>query len=319
MKTLLLAAILLLNLSTIVSANEKGNGGSGDEVETVVIQKNIEDIIFKINRFFENNSKVKEQFPVVNFAELSTLASAVKIEITTDELYDKEGVNRTCLNFRSSHTIQCNRKKIAELSENVPTLFVLVFHELLSLMNVEESSSEHLELIENYKISQKLRQYVSKFESYDLVVRRNGNTRFDLEVNNDVFETYSCQVLSLDLDRSDFTKFDNSIDLKKIYKSLRDKGYIFDSNYEQGANYLNSSLKNGLVILIGTYWLGPEHLEKAYYRTTRIGMVFQEDQSRNGYEIRIVSKTESRQSAEFNLEKAIEWGLKNVPKCKERK
>lgn len=111
MKTLLLAAILLLNLSTIVSANEKGNGGSGDEVETVVIQKNIEDIIFKINRFFENNSKVKEQFPVVNFAELSTLASAVKIEITTDELYDKEGVNRTCLNFRSSHTIQCNRKK----------------------------------------------------------------------------------------------------------------------------------------------------------------------------------------------------------------
>lgn len=57
MKTLLLAAILLLNLSTIVSANEKGNGGSGDEVETVVIQKNIEDTIFKIARFLKKTVK----------------------------------------------------------------------------------------------------------------------------------------------------------------------------------------------------------------------------------------------------------------------
>ncbi len=327
MKTLLLSGILLLNLNAFSSfasarGNEKGNGGSGDEVDTVVVQKNIEDIIFKINRFFKINQQMRTQFEAVNFSELATLAGAVKVEIAEEEIFDKDGVNRTCLNFPASSVIQCNKKKILSLKENTPTLYVLIFHELLGLMNIEESSSSNQELIENYKISQNLRRYVTKVDNYDLAVRDSrdkGFHRIEIGVESNKFESHSCRVRSLELVNSVLYESELTAgEIKRVYEELNAKGYIFDSNYTHGKSYQDRSLRNGLTISLGRSTVLSAG-EPIYYREVDIQMIFEEKIGKE-YAVGILNKREKRLLflPEYNLKKSFEWGLKNIPKCTEK-
>lgn len=188
-------------------------------------------------------------------------------------------------------------------------------------MNIEESSSGNLELIENYKISQKLRVYVTKIDNYDLVVRDfYHRNRIDVKVENNEFKAYSCRVLSVHIDGFDYDKFDSSIDAKQIYQALKDKGYIFDDNYELAVNYQNPSIKNGLVISLGVYGFGFKNIDHVSYRKVIVDMELQES-ANTGYQVGIFDITESRNHhfPDFKLERALEWGLIKIPKCVQSK
>ena len=181
MKQFLVSTALFAGLVTTMqiahAGDRAGNGGSGNEVAIVIAQKNISDIASKIDFFFKKNPEAKNEFPEIDFNEFSKLIENAKYEITEDKLIDKNGQTRTCLNFSKELLIQCGLKELSLLDKDVPAQFVLVFHELLGLMEIEESSPTNVELSDSYIISQRLKKYVTKVDSYDLVYKQDSQVK----------------------------------------------------------------------------------------------------------------------------------------------
>ena len=166
-----LFAGLVTSLQMAHAGDRAGNGGSGNEVAVVIAQKNISDIAAKIDIFFKKNTEARDEFPEIDFNQLSRVINDVKIVVAEEKLIDKNDQKRTCLNFPEELLIQCNLKEYSLIEKDVPSQFVLVLHELLGLLEVEESSPMNEELSDSYRISQRLKKYVTKVDSYDLVYK----------------------------------------------------------------------------------------------------------------------------------------------------
>ena len=174
MKNLFMTGFILLNLSTLTyaSSNEKGNGGSGSESQMVAQQAQLETVSLKIKNFFLKNEVVlQEEFPEFSVQALIKKIKSSDIRVVdTNELLDKDGVSRTCLNYPESSIIECKSPGIEALLEQPSALFVLVFHEYLGLIGVEETSSNNANINDGYSLSKRIAPYVSKVNDYDLVI-----------------------------------------------------------------------------------------------------------------------------------------------------
>ena len=188
----LTATMLFLAVATIsqfsFAGDRTGNGGSGDESSLAAQQAQLESVSLKIKNFFIKNRKtLKGVFPEVNISLLIEKIDSAEISaVDKDKLIDKDGINRTCLNFSQTNLIECKAKEIAKLAGNPVALFVLVFHEYLSLMGIEETTPKNPTFIEGYSISKRLAPYVTKVSDYDLQINSKTNSDCTMVVTKDI-------------------------------------------------------------------------------------------------------------------------------------
>lgn len=170
MKKLLILGILLLNVQAF--ASDKGNGGSGSESLLVGQQAQLESVALKLRSFFlKNETALKPIFPEFNIQDLAKKIKISDIRVVDEtKLIDKYGKSRTCLNFPNSSLIECKSSGVEPLFNQPSTLFVLVLHEYLGLIGVEETSPANPTMIAGYSISKRIAPYVSKVNDYDLVI-----------------------------------------------------------------------------------------------------------------------------------------------------
>jgi hypothetical protein len=186
MKHIILSALLVLS-TTAAFANDKGNGGSGDESQMVALQAQLETVSLKIRTFFLKNEKeLKKVFPEFNIQALVKTIKKSDIRIVDKKLTDKYGKDRTCLNFPQSALIECKQSEIQALIDHPSAFFVLVFHEYLGLIGAEETSPNDPLLINGYSISKKIAPFVSKVNEYNLVIDSNSLSGSKLRVGDRV-------------------------------------------------------------------------------------------------------------------------------------
>lgn len=177
MKHLLLMSALLLSINAFakpsITDSDKGNGGSGSETLMVSSQVMIEDVAIKIKHFFiKNETKLSIIFPEFKVIDLVRKINETELEIVNNEfLIDKHDIKRTCLNFPNQAKINCSASLIEKISSNPQALFVLVLHEYLGLIGVEETSPKNAQMIDGYSISKRIAPYISKLSQYDLVFK----------------------------------------------------------------------------------------------------------------------------------------------------
>ncbi len=180
---LLLSLMLLMNFNTSAverakAGQDKGNGGSGKEALLVAQQAQIENVAQKIRSFFlKNESTLKPVFKEIAIQKLLKKIKESDIRVVDeDKLIDRHGISRTCLNFVGSSLIECKSSGIAKLFDQPAAFFVLVLHEYLGLIGVEETAPNNPTYIDGYKISKKIAPYVSKVSNYDLSILEVINT-----------------------------------------------------------------------------------------------------------------------------------------------
>jgi hypothetical protein len=161
----------VITITSLAQAGDRlGNGGSGDEAQMAAQQAQLETIALKIKYFFDINKKsLRLVFTEFTSVELINTIENSKIIIVDHELIDKNGINRTCLNYPETNLIECKFSEIDKTINKPQALFVLIFHEILGLLRVEETSPTNPQLIDGYSISKRIAGYVTKVNDYDLI------------------------------------------------------------------------------------------------------------------------------------------------------
>ena len=165
---------LVLTLSSFAFAGDRGgNGGSGTETQIAAEQAQLESVALKIKKFFiQNEETMAKEFPEFSPQVLTQSITSAGLSVTNENLVDRHGKNRTCLNFPAEQKIECNYSEVKSLQDDPKALFVLVLHEYLGLMGVEETSPENPRIIDGYSISKRIAPYVTKVSDYDLVIQK---------------------------------------------------------------------------------------------------------------------------------------------------
>ncbi len=181
-----LAILILIIFSTVALADKSKGGGGGDAREALrkIVRMNIEENISKIGRFLFTSERANKEFPEVmkKIDELSKRLKTLQIAVVDQEVYDRYNINRTAVNYSDENRIEYNLDKIAPYTVNdeegvitpkkqSEVLFVLNFHELLGLLNLEENDPSKGDFYMHYKTSGRLAQFVSLIAGYDLVDR----------------------------------------------------------------------------------------------------------------------------------------------------
>lgn len=176
MKKLLIVGLLIVGLNANAGI-DKGNGGSGVESNLVGQQAHLESVALKIKTFFKKNEEsLRPAFPEFDIQLLVKRIETSDIRVVdVEELIDKNGKSRSCLNFPNSSLIECKSKDIEKLLDQSTALFVLVFHEYLGLIGAEETSLNNPHFIDGYPISKRLAPYVTLLSDYDLVLNQAVN------------------------------------------------------------------------------------------------------------------------------------------------
>lgn len=167
-------ALLLIN--SAVYAGQEGNGGSSVEVQKVAAKEMIINNLLKIEKFFRTNETARNEFPEVSSKDLTKiifeLISKKKIKFVSDnekrKIFDRYKIARTAVNYPSKKTIVYDLEEVLKLKEKPVVLFVLNFHELLGLLELEFNDPNEEDLSLNYKISGRLAPFVIKTTHYDL-------------------------------------------------------------------------------------------------------------------------------------------------------
>lgn len=194
LKQFLVASSLFVSMLTISSltfaygGDRGGNGGSGDESSIAARQAVLEGTALKIKKFFSvNGARLQREFPEFKVHDLVTAIERSKISVLdVKELKDKHRKNRSCLNYSNSNLIECKYSDVLKLEENPEALFVLIMHEYLGLLGVEETSPQDSSFINGYSISKRLAGYVNKVNDYDLVLVKKTSS---LASNNFILVT----------------------------------------------------------------------------------------------------------------------------------
>jgi hypothetical protein len=184
MKKVILS-VLLVVVTTGAFANDKGNGGSGDESSLAGRQAVLESTALKIKNFFSVNGTIlQREFPEFKVQDLVGKIDRSDIRVVdVEELKDKHGKSRSCLNYPDSNLIECKYSEIEKLESNPQALFVLTMHEYLGLLGVEETSPRDSFVIEGYSISKRLAGYVTKVNDYNLILTPNADCSVRIILN----------------------------------------------------------------------------------------------------------------------------------------
>jgi len=172
--------ILLLFISNSTFAldgagDRTGNGGSYSEVDIAAEQEILKQTIGKIVLFFLNNPSLEKEFTEFNKDQLINATRSLSVEVVDYEVFDKHGLKRTCIN--DLNLIRCDITELKKINHDPKITFVLMFHELLGLMSVEETSPANASMIDGYSTSKKIAPYVVKTNDYNLVITTKDNRK----------------------------------------------------------------------------------------------------------------------------------------------
>lgn len=166
--------ISLFLLPFCFAGQEAGNGGSENEAKRVSVEAEIKSVALKIQIFFTKNPGLESEFYEFDRNKLISTIGTASIKVVDDKLVDKFGETRTCLNFPLKLEIICNLD-FQKLDSFPRAKFVLILHEVLGLLGVEENIPSRPQLYLSYEISSKLAKYVSKIANYDLRISNEGD------------------------------------------------------------------------------------------------------------------------------------------------
>lgn len=159
--------LLSLILATTIAygqGHDTGRGGTDIESKISSHKTSLEQVLLKLKYFFETTPQLQEVFPEFKVSDFIALANEIKIEVVDGQLLDHEGTPRTCLNFRKFNLIKCN----LDANKDPEMVFTLLFHEILSLMGVEETSKVNATYLDGYKVSSRLGAYVIQVSNFDV-------------------------------------------------------------------------------------------------------------------------------------------------------
>lgn len=245
------------------------------------------------------------------------LIKKLRLEVVEQTLIDRNGITRTCLNFPEAAYIQCNKERLNALGNDVPTQYVLVFHELLGLLGVEESSPNE-ELIRSYSISSRLKAYVQKVSTYNLVYKNlylTPSTQYR-EARNLIYTNMGCNVSKLILIKN----HEPTSELKEeVIAQLSKKGYKFK---EESKTNNHSFRDEGLAILMGTEigtWIDTGTYTPLITRWARSFYINQHLELATGqvHSSELIKRSQKHLAifGKYDYAKAIKWILKTIPEC----
>lgn len=185
MKQFLTASTLFLGIFGFSQLSHANNGRIYPDLKSELIgtqQAKIKKVASQIGQFFQKNqAELTSVFPEVSIPDLvekiNSATENMKV-VDTLKISDKFGTNRTCLNFPENSLIKCTLSGLTALENKPEALFVLIFHEYLGLLGIEETSPKNPEFIEGYSISRRLAAYVTVM-----------NSLFNMSINANNFET----------------------------------------------------------------------------------------------------------------------------------
>lgn len=154
-----LLTILLLSLNPLTSASSDHRGGNGGDSEELEMMKKAT----QISKFLESPTGMIIFGTNVNSTSFKNKVKQIDFQIVSEELKDKFGKIRTCLNYPSINQIKCNALKWENTSQDIQ--YVLTFHEVLNLLDLELGNITDPS---KYPISSKLQSHINTVSSIDL-------------------------------------------------------------------------------------------------------------------------------------------------------
>jgi hypothetical protein len=183
---LTLASFLIISYSSLEAGDRVNNGGSGEEISLVTAEYTLKSTVDKIFYFFATKPAAKLDFPEVNFEKLMSIKNHLKIEVTEEDLIDREGRERDCLNgvLQNQNILKCRYSYIKRYFHDPYNMFVLSFHELLGITGDEISSIYNNSLMQSYPISSRLAKYVISVNDYDLSLGVEAERKIKKDIGN---------------------------------------------------------------------------------------------------------------------------------------
>ena len=182
LKMIILSGWITIFASTLSAQEEGHRGGWGGDLLEIDLDKMALQILD-----FCKTSKGKSVFPMVPVDYLEKTVGQVDWEVVNRELIDKYGISRTALNFPKIKKVQININRWAMVSDPA-TRYVLVFHELLGIMELELGYSHNVSL---YPVSSKLLDYYS-----DLSGELTGSSRQLYELKDVNAPSYGAELVN---------------------------------------------------------------------------------------------------------------------------
>ena len=175
MKMLLLTSLLFLSLNSFAKVGKMFdlNGIVVTDFELSftddqlgIMSNNLVKSLYLI--FEKDQENLQSQFPEFKFMDLLKTMKDVKVEIVQETLIDKDGITRTCLNYPASLRIKCTSKELDKIKFHQQAYYLLILHEYLGIIGVEETSIDNLDYREGYSISSRFLIYFSAMRINEL-------------------------------------------------------------------------------------------------------------------------------------------------------
>lgn len=145
------------------------NGGDGVEAEIRIMAKRIVSYI--------SSQRGRSVFPEINVEHLNRVMKIAKFFVTSEVLVDRFGIKRTCTNNPVKMDVICNINRWG-LVKDPRVYYVLIFHEILGLMNLELGHNHDVSM---YPISSKLIDNVEEVINSPLAIRTLTPEYYSLE------------------------------------------------------------------------------------------------------------------------------------------
>lgn len=149
MKTLL--SLSIINAFAGPQAMAHGGGNGGNELELDLKKRSLQ------IGYFVKSTMGSKVFKMLNPNSVVDTVNSMDVDVVSDEVHDKFGTIRTCINEPDRKVITCNEAKIsALLKTKEDILTATLFHEILGLMEVELGYQDNVSM---YPISSKIIPY----------------------------------------------------------------------------------------------------------------------------------------------------------------
>ena len=136
--------------------------------------------------FINDEENLKNIFPEFKIKDLVKKMKQIEIVIVNEDLTDKDDVNRTCLNFPNLSKIKCSLKELQKISDYEQSIFILILHEYLGLLGVEETSILNPQYTLGYSISNRITPYITEPSAYDLMIDKTILNQYENSIQQKI-------------------------------------------------------------------------------------------------------------------------------------
>jgi len=144
-------SLLVLGLSSTGFCIDGGSSSGGGNVREIEFHARID----KIAQILQNPEVADLYRGTISSHELDTIADLIQVNFLDTDLF-KEGIRKDALNFPSERRILVSQTSWDKLANNTAQKDLLVFHEMLGLLERDDS---------NYRHSRKLLPFIARHDT----------------------------------------------------------------------------------------------------------------------------------------------------------